>query len=182
VKRLFLFVVGVGLIVSALFDVPMNSLPPMEFLTLFFAGCTMVGFSLARGYERDIEPEDKCDAEAQERRQRIEEEQEKQRAKKGIAREERLARVESIKDDILANIKRLGFCQIEKDTHSLDEDERVPIGAKVHEAIPVIREIAAAQGIEMSYLFVMYDADIPTVNIELSFLGERITIGPEIPL
>jgi len=183
VKRALLFIVGVGVIASALFYIPMNSLPPMEFLVVFFAGCTMLGFSLARGHKRHIESEDEFDAEAQERWRLLEEEQEKQRAKKDTAREERLQKVKSVKDGILANIKRLGFCEIKEDTCSLSEDESVPIGAKVHEVIPVIREIAANQDIEMSYVFVMYsNEDIRTVNIELVFLEEKLTVGPEISL
>ncbi len=191
-KRALLFIVGVGVIVGTISGVPARflatefqvALPWSDFQTGIISGCLMVFLSLVFPFGKQaVEVSDEFDAEAQERWRLIEEEQEKQRAKKDTAREERLQRVKSVKNDILANIKRLGFCEIKEDTCSLGEDESVPIGAKVHEVIPVIREIAANQGIEMSYVFVMYsNEDIRTVNIELAFLEEKLTVGPEIPL
>ncbi|MDP3778738.1 MAG: hypothetical protein Q8R30_01650 [bacterium] len=191
VERALLFLVGVGMIFGMISGVPARfaatefqiEFPWPDFQTGIVAGCLMVILSLVLPFrKRVIEAPDHFDAEAQERWRLIEEEQERQRAKKDTAREERLQRAKSVKDDILANLKGFGFCEIKEDIRSLDEYERVPLCAKVHEIIPVIRDIATAQGIKMSYLFVMYDADIPTVNIELSFLDEYLTIGPQIPL
>jgi len=189
-KRALLFLVGVGMIFGMILGVPARftalnfqiEIPWPDFQMGVIAGCLMVVLSLTLPLGKRKVVKDEFDAEARERWRRIEEEQQRQREKKGTEREERMQKFKAIKEEILGNVKALGFCEIKDGTRSLENEENVPLNAKVHEVIPAIREVAAAHGVEMSYMFVMYDGDIPTMNIELSFLEDALTIGPQIPL
>lgn len=94
-----------------------------------------------------------------------------------------------IKEEILARVAPLGFCEIDFNSiRWIEEDETVPLNAKVHDILPVIREILDQKGIRgASYYFCRYESDIPTMNIKV-FLDDSgindigFVLGPIIPL
>ncbi len=88
----------------------------------------------------------------------------------------------AVKEHILARIKPLGFREVGGSTVWLEEGYQIPIRARVCEVIPLVREIADGENIDIRYQFCGYDSDIPTINITLFFLDSDLTVGPEIPL